>query len=747
MKKESIYKAIYRAFYTIELYGLLVMFLHTYIGMGDVKPYHFITGVLVAVICTLFFTVGTKWKLIMGISLGAGIGVLLFVISPVKVLNIAIISGFFLGLVCFLVEWMLEQIPFLRYISMILIAAALVLAMVGKNEIHHMAVVLAIFYLIICYVEIMRKYKHRQEKDQEEYENRKIAYLVWLLPVLLVYFIALSFTPAPDEPYRWPVVKKVYTAVVETASEVYYRFVKNEESFQVGFTGVDETAGVGGSLKDDEQVVMEIKTDGRQLTNLYLTGRTFDSFDGREWKKTDHSSAQGVYMDTLHTVEAAKVSESKLKADYLRESTLYIKMHYMKTKFLFAPSKTYRIRGTEPVHKGGDLQFDKLKGYGEEYQVYYLQMNLKDELFNEMILNAYEKENVSDWNLSVKQYMTGAEYGITFTEMKEEEELIRKLYGIKPELSEDTLAYFNEVTKDCNSSLEKLYAIEEELSSYEYTKTPGNIPKDVDTDGEFLDYLITNKKGYCTYYATAFVLLARNEGFPARFVEGYAVPVVNREEIKVKKNMAHAWPEIYVDGVGWIPFEPTPGYGRSRYKRWKTGEYIAAVANDADFTKVNKQETEENPEEIPEEKHNYLGLIISVVAAVAFMGILATIIERLVVKLSYRKKTLEEKYNFEIKRYFILLEGLDCNRKDNETLREFRMKLNRAEIPAGDGIMNYEKVLYQNGSLNNEMVSGLIKEENVFMSLLKERKPMRYILMQIRFYFTLYREKIEIKED
>ena len=36
----------------------------------------------------------------------------------------------------------------------------------------------------------------------------------------------------------------------------------------------------------------------------------------------------------------------------------------------------------------------------------------------------------------------------------------------------------------------------------------------------------------------------------------------------MRSGMAHSWPEVYIDGVGWIPFEPTPGYGRMRYVSW-----------------------------------------------------------------------------------------------------------------------------------------------------------------------------------
>ena len=40
----------------------------------------------------------------------------------------------------------------------------------------------------------------------------------------------------------------------------------------------------------------------------------------------------------------------------------------------------------------------------------------------------------------------------------------------------------------------------------------------------------------------------------------------------VTANMAHAWPEVYIEGIGWLPFEPTPEYEEIRYTPWKMKE-------------------------------------------------------------------------------------------------------------------------------------------------------------------------------
>ena len=77
-----------------------------------------------------------------------------------------------------------------------------------------------------------------------------------------------------------------------------------------------------------------------------------------------------------------------------------------------------------------------------------------------------------------------------------------------------------------------------------------------------LDRFLTSKRGYCVQFTTAMVMMARREGIPARVATGF-LPGVPRGDVReVRASDAHAWPELYFAGVGWLRFEPTPA-GRS----------------------------------------------------------------------------------------------------------------------------------------------------------------------------------------
>jgi len=75
-----------------------------------------------------------------------------------------------------------------------------------------------------------------------------------------------------------------------------------------------------------------------------------------------------------------------------------------------------------------------------------------------------------------------------------------------------------------------------------------------------LDFLTKTKKGYCQQFAFAMAALARLVGIPSRVAVGYTAGTpVGHGNWKVTEADAHAWPELYFQGAGWLRFEPTPG--------------------------------------------------------------------------------------------------------------------------------------------------------------------------------------------
>jgi transglutaminase-like putative cysteine protease len=114
----------------------------------------------------------------------------------------------------------------------------------------------------------------------------------------------------------------------------------------------------------------------------------------------------------------------------------------------------------------------------------------------------------------------------------------------------------SQITMDAGSPYEKAIAITNYLrGSITYSLTVEPAPYGIDPLDWFLFY---TRKGFCNYYATAEVILLRSAGVPARMVVGFAQGMYEPpDKYTILEKDAHAWPEVYFPGMGWVEFEPT----------------------------------------------------------------------------------------------------------------------------------------------------------------------------------------------
>ena len=88
--------------------------------------------------------------------------------------------------------------------------------------------------------------------------------------------------------------------------------------------------------------------------------------------------------------------------------------------------------------------------------------------------------------------------------------------------------------------------------------------KHIDKKDPTASFLFGSMRGYCVHFAHAAVYLLRSQGIAARVAQGYAVDNNMRgtnSAVLILGDQAHAWPEIYVDGVGWVTLEIFPENG------------------------------------------------------------------------------------------------------------------------------------------------------------------------------------------
>lgn len=74
-----------------------------------------------------------------------------------------------------------------------------------------------------------------------------------------------------------------------------------------------------------------------------------------------------------------------------------------------------------------------------------------------------------------------------------------------------------------------------------------------------IDAFLTSRTGYCVQFATTMVMMARASGIPARLATGFLPGRPDGDARVVRTDDAHAWAELYLEDLGWVRYDPTPG--------------------------------------------------------------------------------------------------------------------------------------------------------------------------------------------
>ncbi|MGM9643292.1 MAG: transglutaminase family protein [Eubacteriales bacterium] len=184
------------------------------------------------------------------------------------------------------------------------------------------------------------------------------------------------------------------------------------------------------------------------------------------------------------------------------------------------------------------------------------------DIFREIIDNAVVKEDYqdpvpADFSLAANK----SEYKhIEYTNGEEKYELVsavtdREVYIQRHKLVMEIINYLGDESR------------------YTYTLSPTVLGGENTLDG-IETFLSETHEGYCVQYASSLVLLLREAGIPARYVEGYIASgfstnrsddAVANYKSTVRDNNAHAWVEVWYDGIGWVQYEATPEYYDAMY--------------------------------------------------------------------------------------------------------------------------------------------------------------------------------------
>ncbi len=682
--------------------------------------------------------------------------------------------------VCYFLQMLLERVPVLKKGLAIVLLIGLVFALFAQSEIEQPGVVFFIGYLLTVVIEGIEGHWKKVRK-----RNKK-AYMVWMAPFLAGYLLLLFSMPVPKEPYDWGWVENLYYKIKETFVTAAQDAIRGDkEDFGMAFSGFSGEGELQEGVREEAQSVMSIKSKDSLRTNLYLAGRVYDTFDGTQWQQEAEGFLQERFLDTLETLYAARGFDELHMRDYLGRTSLTLRYGYFNTQYVFQPLKLWELKGSKRLEYsdlGGSLVWDRQRGYGTEYQMEYFQLNLGQPEFLRFLEAAETTEVTGEvtrgtgdplWNQVLAEYERRMGERTDKETIEAYQQYVYATYLPEAKwtgsLSEEgrVRVYLTDLTEGCQTRVSTLLAIEQELSALRYTRTPGAMPETVTDEESFLDYfLLESRQGYCTYFATAFVLLARAAGLPARYVEGFLVPARDTAqygsdgELLVYSSMAHAWPEVYLDGIGWIPFEPTPGYSGMRYTPWSTAQTEAGSnpygaggdgkdgqgtdgrneeENDSGYLTSNlvgeEEASEGEIEDMEEETENgeegkrgflarlwnwetakrLLGMCSLALAAVLFGGIALLLGDALIWHFRYRRMDAAGKLKVNLSLNLQILAWLE--RELGEKQSGGRVKPRRAKQSGGK--WNEEALGYQTETLQELREKGraLLEAESVWLPL------------------------------
>ncbi|MBL4820480.1 MAG: DUF3488 domain-containing transglutaminase family protein [Gammaproteobacteria bacterium] len=269
--------------------------------------------------------------------------------------------------------------------------------------------------------------------------------------------------------------------------------------------------------------------------NLYWRGLVLDYFDGTTWRRQDTF----VYPDTA--MRARLIANAEDSYVTSGESIQY--------NIILEPTRQPWLYG---LHLAEPLSAGISRGY-------------KYELFDDKLVTQRKSYDLQ----SFRKYET---------DLQLPDSLRNRSIELPEEGNERSKELATSLRAGVESDRDFVYTV---LSLFQQQEFYYTLNPPLLGDNRIDDFLFNTREGFCEHYASAFTYMMRAAGVPARVVVGYQGAEYNRFEdyMMVYQYNAHAWTEVWLEGEGWVRFDPTSIVSPDRINLGVE----AALQNDPDF--------------------------------------------------------------------------------------------------------------------------------------------------------------------
>ena len=296
-----------------------------------------------------------------------------------------------------------------------------------------------------------------------------------------------------------------------------------------GVTGLSDEMSPGkiSSLTQSSAIAFRVKFHGQRpdTNELYWRGPVFTDYDGRRWSRGSARLTHRLKLqETSNPVEYTVTLEANNKPWLL---ALDLPTHMVLGGRNYALNRSGFIPGEGLISSNYEVYADKPVSQRKQYRM-----------------------------ISSLHYITPAL----------SQQQLQDTTKLPDNISQDLLDFATQLRQQHRSDRGVINAMLAHFrnNDFYYTLQPkplGRYPMQ--------QFMFDTREGFCEHYASAFTIIMRAAGIPARIVTGYLSNEVNPygDYLVVRQSDAHAWSEVWLENEGWVRIDPTAAVAPERIRQ------------------------------------------------------------------------------------------------------------------------------------------------------------------------------------